>query len=156
MIGVIGTSLQPDQILFWIQENRLWAGIVLGWVTSREVSCCIPLSRRVWERDVPLVVCPLRWFFCLLGCESFHFVPCIPPFLGALGPSVQWDLLPQKCPMGHTLGPSVQWDILPKMGPTFLGALGPSAFGCLMMAKYADAKWITCRLMTPSSSRMAK
>ncbi len=29
---------------------------------------------------VPLVVRPLRWFFCLLGHESFHFVPCIPPF----------------------------------------------------------------------------
>jgi hypothetical protein len=32
----------------------------------------------------------ILWFalldssFCLLGCGSFHFVPCIPPFLGAL------------------------------------------------------------------------
>ncbi len=26
----------------------------------------------------------LRCFFCLLGCGSFHFVPCILPFLGAL------------------------------------------------------------------------
>ncbi len=34
---------------------------------------------------VPFVVRPLRWFFCLLGHESFHFVPCIPPFfLGGL------------------------------------------------------------------------
>jgi hypothetical protein len=34
--------------------------------------------------NVPLVVCPFKWFVCLLGCESFHLVPCIPPFLGAL------------------------------------------------------------------------
>jgi len=28
--------------------------------------------------DVSLVVHPLlRWFFCLLGLGSFHFVPCI-------------------------------------------------------------------------------
>jgi len=26
----------------------------------------------------------LRWFFCLLGCRSFHFVSCIPPFWSAL------------------------------------------------------------------------
>jgi hypothetical protein len=31
-----------------------------------------------------IVVRPLRWFFCFLGCGSFHFVPRIPPFLGAL------------------------------------------------------------------------
>jgi hypothetical protein len=30
---------------------------------------------------VPLVVRPLRWFFCR---GSFHFVPCIPLLLGAL------------------------------------------------------------------------
>jgi hypothetical protein len=30
------------------------------------------------------VVCPLRWFFCLLGGGFFHFVPCVPPYLGAL------------------------------------------------------------------------
>jgi len=24
-------------------------------------------------------------FICFLGCGSFHFVPCFPPFLGALG-----------------------------------------------------------------------
>ncbi len=29
------------------------------------------------------MVCFLRWFFCLLGCRSFHFVPCFPPFWGA-------------------------------------------------------------------------
>jgi hypothetical protein len=40
--------------------------------------------RGVWELDVPFVVHPLRWFFCLLGQASFHFVPCIPLFLGAL------------------------------------------------------------------------
>ncbi len=33
---------------------------------------------------VPLVGRPLRRFFLLLGHGSFHFVPCIPPFLGAL------------------------------------------------------------------------
>jgi len=39
----------------------------------------------LWELDVPFVVCPLRWFFCLLDSgQSFHFIPCIPPFLGAL------------------------------------------------------------------------
>ncbi len=38
------------------------------------------------ELDVPFVVCPLGWwFFCLLGCGSFHFVPCIPPFFGCFG-----------------------------------------------------------------------
>jgi len=41
---------------------------------------------RVWEFDVPLVVHPLRWFFCPFGRESFHFVSCIPPFL--LGGSI--------------------------------------------------------------------
>jgi hypothetical protein len=35
----------------------------------------------VQELDVPLVVRPLRWFFCLLGRGSFH---CVSPFLGAL------------------------------------------------------------------------
>jgi hypothetical protein len=30
------------------------------------------------------MVHPLRWFFCLLGHGSFHFVPCFPPFLGTL------------------------------------------------------------------------
>ncbi len=34
---------------------------------------------------MPLVVCPLRWFFCLLGRGSFHFVPCIPPLFGCFG-----------------------------------------------------------------------
>jgi hypothetical protein len=38
----------------------------------------------VWEFDVPFVVHLLRWFFCFLGRGSFHFVPCITPFLGAL------------------------------------------------------------------------
>jgi hypothetical protein len=38
----------------------------------------------VQELDVPFMVCTLEWFFCLLGRMSFHFVPCIPPFLGAL------------------------------------------------------------------------
>jgi len=38
-------------------------------------------GRRVWEFDVPLVICPLRWVFCLLGHGSFYFVPFIPPFL---------------------------------------------------------------------------
>ncbi len=36
----------------------------------------------VWELDVPFVVHPFRWFFCLLGRGSFRFVPCIPPFFG--------------------------------------------------------------------------
>ncbi len=31
-----------------------------------------------------IVVHPLRWFFCFLGCGSFHFVPCIPPFCWVL------------------------------------------------------------------------
>jgi hypothetical protein len=40
----------------------------------------------VSELDVPLVVCPLRWgSFVFLDVGSFHFVPCFPPFLGALG-----------------------------------------------------------------------
>ncbi len=44
----------------------------------------MPSLDPVQELDVPLVVCPLRWFFCLLGRGSFHFVPCIHPFLGTL------------------------------------------------------------------------
>jgi len=39
----------------------------------------------VQELDVPLVVQPLRWFFCLLGCGSFPFVPCLPPYFGCFG-----------------------------------------------------------------------
>ncbi len=42
-------------------------------------------TRGVWELDVPLVVCPLRWFFCLLRGGSFHFVPCFPPLFGCFG-----------------------------------------------------------------------
>jgi len=34
----------------------------------------------VQEFDVPLVVCPLWWFICLLGHGSFHFVPCFALF----------------------------------------------------------------------------
>jgi hypothetical protein len=48
---------------------------------------CFSRPEGVRELDVPVVVCPLRWFFfCLLQCGSFHFVPCIPPFFfsGAL------------------------------------------------------------------------
>jgi hypothetical protein len=26
------------------------------------------------------VILPLRWFICLLGWRSFHFVPCFPFF----------------------------------------------------------------------------
>ncbi len=45
-----------------------------------------------WELDVPLLVCPLKWFFCFLGHGgSFHLVPFLPNppppppfFLGAL------------------------------------------------------------------------
>jgi hypothetical protein len=48
----------------------------------------IPLSfpeLGVQELDVPIVVCPLSWFFCLLRHGSFHFVPCISPFFGSFG-----------------------------------------------------------------------
>jgi len=38
-----------------------------------------------------IVIRPLRWFFCFLGCGSFHFVPCIPPFLGALVFFYDWQ-----------------------------------------------------------------
>ncbi len=38
----------------------------------------------VWELDVPLVVCPLMQFICVLGHGSFHFVLCFPPFFGVL------------------------------------------------------------------------
>jgi hypothetical protein len=44
-------------------------------------SCNLIIS---YQFDVPLVVCPLRWFFCLLGCGSCILIPCIPPCLGAL------------------------------------------------------------------------
>jgi hypothetical protein len=46
---------------------------------------CFFWHEGVWELDVPLVVCPLRWFICLFGCGSFHFVPCIPPFFEYFG-----------------------------------------------------------------------
>ncbi len=46
---------------------------------------CFLRLHGVSELGVQLMVCPLRWFFCLLGRGSFHFVLCIPPFfLGAL------------------------------------------------------------------------
>jgi len=42
------------------------------------------MIRGIWELDVPIVVHPLGWFFCLPGHGSIHFVPCIPLLLGAL------------------------------------------------------------------------
>ncbi len=45
---------------------------------------CFLRQQGVQQLDVPLVFHPLGWFFCLLGCGSFHFVPFISPFLGAL------------------------------------------------------------------------
>jgi hypothetical protein len=44
-------------------------------------SCNLIIS---YQFDVPLVIRPLRWFFCFLGCGSFISVPCIPPFFSAL------------------------------------------------------------------------
>ncbi len=41
-------------------------------------------QKGVRELDVPFVVHLLKWFFCLLGSGSFHFVPCIAPLLGSL------------------------------------------------------------------------
>jgi len=46
---------------------------------------CFSREEGVWELDVPLVVHLLRWFICLLGRGSFHFVPCIPPSFGLFG-----------------------------------------------------------------------
>ncbi len=46
---------------------------------------CFLRQQGVQQLDVPLVVHPLGWFFCLLGCGSFHLiVPFISPILGAL------------------------------------------------------------------------
>jgi hypothetical protein len=72
--------------------------IVIGEGSSRlgVFSRGLPLSlldifsqhERVRELDVPFVVCPLRWFFNLLGHGSFHFVPVLEdvfPFFGCFG-----------------------------------------------------------------------
>ncbi len=69
-----------------ISAMRLWHNslIMSGFCLTRpRNNTCTP---KVWELDAPFVVRPLRWFFCLVGCGSFHFVPCILPlsFLGAL------------------------------------------------------------------------
>jgi hypothetical protein len=40
--------------------------------------------REVWELDVPLVVCPLRWFFCLVDMGASILLLVFPPFLGGL------------------------------------------------------------------------
>jgi hypothetical protein len=45
---------------------------------------CFSQQEGVWELDVLFMVCLLKWFFCLLGRGSFHFVLCTHPFLGAL------------------------------------------------------------------------
>jgi hypothetical protein len=37
----------------------------------------------VWELDVALVVCPVRWFFCFLG-RILPFCSLYSPLLGAL------------------------------------------------------------------------
>ncbi len=46
---------------------------------------CFLQREGVWEPEFPLLLTLDRWFFCLLGCGSFHFVPCIPPFFGCFG-----------------------------------------------------------------------
>jgi hypothetical protein len=33
----------------------------------------------------PLLVCPFQQFIYLLGCGSFHSIPCIPLFMGCFG-----------------------------------------------------------------------
>jgi hypothetical protein len=67
-----------------IPAMRLWhkSLITSGFCLTRPRN--ITCTPGVGELDVPFVVRPLRWFFCLDGCGSFHFVPCIPPFLDAL------------------------------------------------------------------------
>jgi hypothetical protein len=82
MIGVIATSLQPDQILFWLQEKSPLGRNSTGMGGDLHGSPVLhPTFWEFWERDVPLVVCRLSWFFCLLGGGSFHFVPCIRPLI---------------------------------------------------------------------------
>jgi hypothetical protein len=44
-------------------------------------SCNLIIS---YQFDVPLVIRPLRWFFCLLGCGSFIFY-LVFPFFGCFG-----------------------------------------------------------------------
>jgi len=46
---------------------------------------------RVEEVDVPFVVRPLSWFFCLLGRGSFHFVPYIFPLFGVRWVIYDWQ-----------------------------------------------------------------
>ncbi len=45
---------------------------------------CFLQQEGVQELDVSFVVRPSRWFFCLLGCGSFHFVPFVYPFCWVL------------------------------------------------------------------------
>jgi hypothetical protein len=81
MIGVIAMSLQPDQILFWLQEKS-----PLGWNSTGmggDLHGSPVMDPTFWEFGnvmFPLWFCRLSWFFCLLGGGSFHFVPCIRPF----------------------------------------------------------------------------
>jgi hypothetical protein len=49
--------------------------------------------RGFWRTWCSLVVCPLWCFFCLLEHRSFHFVPFIPHFLGALIFLCNWHIV---------------------------------------------------------------
>ncbi len=57
----------------------------------------------------PCVVCSLRWFICLLGHGSFHFVPCFPPFFldGRVSSmyAMSWHLLQQNMVFPKSVSP---------------------------------------------------
>jgi hypothetical protein len=80
-------ALQCVQAIF-----ILWHAIVIGEGSSKlGILPGGPSPFIIWyaSRKFMNLMFPL-WFdllggsFCLLGCGSFHFVPCIPPYLGAL------------------------------------------------------------------------
>ncbi len=73
----------PPYKLLPQMRNLPYNGILSGGCTLSSFDMLLAIGGGVEELDVPFAVPPLWWFFCLLGCESFHFVPCILPFLGA-------------------------------------------------------------------------
>ncbi len=77
--------------LCFASEGSSRLGVLSGGPPFSLFVMLLKQPKGVWELDVPFVVCPLRWFFRLLGHESFHFVPCIPPFFWVLWFIYDWQ-----------------------------------------------------------------
>jgi hypothetical protein len=68
-----------------IDEDSFKLGILLGHPPISSFDMLLATRRGFKNMMFPVVVHPLRWFLCLLGVKSFHFIPYIPPFLGCYG-----------------------------------------------------------------------